>query len=445
MKYPKLWNGASPVGEALVRALQRSNAPYLSSATADGITANKMGGRSEVFQSGGEGGFISRPTWGTYTSPQFYATGSGPFAQFKPIIKQGMSRAIPVYQARFGKAPNYGTVDWQGNGPDKVLSWHAASWVGLPQFRYDFNNMRIARSFYDTTRSNVFFLQPPNFADSTWEGRLRNFDTPTIRYQCVGNGLQVYRNMRLWRELREDQRLSEYEYIQGATITSHNDVSGCFVILREVNIPSFNGTTADRTFRAGWLSSEGVFQETHRYDQGFAYPSAQCWYFNKTGSRAVSVDGNGECLQFSHETGFSVIEPWVNNDNFTLGRDLSNDQLLSLDRMATPHPNYDFVGKTLVKDVNGAYQLTEWTVPAMRWDSNGTNWPHFTARALGADLRSGTLVVIEHAFSPAQGEYSVPFEISAGTNKPVALSAALVIYQHGTEVARQPINLEVAP
>lgn len=49
MKYPKLWNGTSPLGEALVRSLQRVRSPFLSAKAGD-VHANKMGGRSEVFQ-----------------------------------------------------------------------------------------------------------------------------------------------------------------------------------------------------------------------------------------------------------------------------------------------------------------------------------------------------------------------------------------------------------
>lgn len=52
MKYPKLLNGSSPVGEAMVRALQQTDAPYLTSVTADGIMARKSGYFQEV--SGGE-------------------------------------------------------------------------------------------------------------------------------------------------------------------------------------------------------------------------------------------------------------------------------------------------------------------------------------------------------------------------------------------------------
>ena len=58
MKYPKLWNGASPLGEALVRALNKSDVPFLS-AYAGGITASKSGNYREV-RGGVESEFFSQ-------------------------------------------------------------------------------------------------------------------------------------------------------------------------------------------------------------------------------------------------------------------------------------------------------------------------------------------------------------------------------------------------
>lgn len=57
MKYPKLWNGPSPVGEALVRALQRTGSPFLSAHAGD-VTAGTMNGPSEV-KRGSEGLLLS--------------------------------------------------------------------------------------------------------------------------------------------------------------------------------------------------------------------------------------------------------------------------------------------------------------------------------------------------------------------------------------------------
>lgn len=48
MKYPKLWDGPSPVGEAMVRALQQTDAPFLTTIAPDGTIAKKMGALSEV-------------------------------------------------------------------------------------------------------------------------------------------------------------------------------------------------------------------------------------------------------------------------------------------------------------------------------------------------------------------------------------------------------------
>lgn len=48
MKFPKLWDGPNPVGEALNRALQRTGAPYQRASTAFGDTASSQGSYNEV-------------------------------------------------------------------------------------------------------------------------------------------------------------------------------------------------------------------------------------------------------------------------------------------------------------------------------------------------------------------------------------------------------------
>ena len=69
MKYPKLWNGSSPVGEALVRALQRTGAPFLNAHTADGVWAGKMGRRLSEVKQGGEFEFMTWQTRNGYGTP----------------------------------------------------------------------------------------------------------------------------------------------------------------------------------------------------------------------------------------------------------------------------------------------------------------------------------------------------------------------------------------
>lgn len=51
MKYPKLWDGPSPVGEALSRALQKTDVPYLSATDGQGMWVYKKIGLIEVMKS----------------------------------------------------------------------------------------------------------------------------------------------------------------------------------------------------------------------------------------------------------------------------------------------------------------------------------------------------------------------------------------------------------
>ena len=48
MKYPKLWDGPSPVGEAMVRALKSVDAPFLTASDGQGTVARTKNGFSEV-------------------------------------------------------------------------------------------------------------------------------------------------------------------------------------------------------------------------------------------------------------------------------------------------------------------------------------------------------------------------------------------------------------
>lgn len=73
MKYPKLWDGPSPIGEALVRALQRTGSPFLSAEAGD-VRAGTMGKFSEVTQ-GVDAGFLSIGYRGS--APPYRVAGSG--------------------------------------------------------------------------------------------------------------------------------------------------------------------------------------------------------------------------------------------------------------------------------------------------------------------------------------------------------------------------------
>lgn len=451
MKYPKLWNGASPVGEALVRALQKSNTPYLSAHTADGVQANKMQGRSEVFVEPGGGGFIFQPAR-TNGNTITYLGSSDLRLQFKPYTFGHSAKTIPIYQVGSSSNPKYGQVDWQGAHPGEVLSWNAWTWMGPPRWRYDpYTESRADRWFYDVMRSTYTFVMVNNFTDRTFLGYGREFTTPTLRYQCVGSGTKVYKNRHVWRELAEDQRLSNRDFIQGAVISSYDNRSGCFVFLREVD--NTDSAYSDGDFiRAGWLNPDGTFDETHRFDASWAVAkTVQGWYFNRSGTRGVCVFEGCEVLEFTHERGFRLIESWIKwkdpyhpfKNSFMLGRDFFGDEVLKLDIMPNPFPYMEFVGHTVKKGADGIYKAVDWRIPQLKWDwqPDGDDWvwPHFASRAIAADLRAGILVVIEGTYSKQEGAWEQPYLSS--TYKPIVLGADLVVYQHGVELVRKTIPM----
>ena len=152
MKYPKLWNGPSPVGEALVRALQRTNSPWLTS-MAGGVTAAKNANLSEVFQGVPDGiytlgyedasrpdeftlratdsfqkAFVSRGRWGRgkFTLSGIVAAGDG--TGFVPEALAPPSAA--VYRTRYGRSFKP-VVSFQYAGDQ----FSTTGWVVLPTGR----------------------------------------------------------------------------------------------------------------------------------------------------------------------------------------------------------------------------------------------------------------------------------------------------------------------
>lgn len=468
VKYPKLWNGASPVGEALVRALQKSSVPYLSSRTGDGVEANKMQWRSEVFVDQGAGGFLSQPAR-TDGNNIYYIGSSELRLQFKPKMLGRLPKAMPIYVVDGVKSPKYGAVDWQGARPDQVISWDAWSWMGIADKRTNAPSGRTDKFFYDVMHSVVYFLQTNNFFIATSKGDARNFITPTLRYQCVGEGTTVYKNRRIWRKLLDSERLSDKEFIQGAAISSSNDRSGCFIFLRETNSAD-NGTHDGSIIRAGWLNADGTFDETSRFESNSIGNTVQGWYFNQKANRAICVFLGCEVLEFTHENGFRMIEEWGERwspygepehplyNSFMMGRDFFKDEIVKLDIEPAPHPNADFVGRTVKKDAQGNYSPVEWRIPQRRWTqealeifasgapSDKEPHPNFVSRAIGADLRTGMLLCIEATYHPWHGDYQVDWNYEEGTGiagagKPVVLSADFVAYEHGVEVLRKTIPM----
>jgi len=451
MSYPKLWNGASPVGEALVRALNKQNAPYLSAHAGDQVVANKMKGYSEVFVGSGGGGFLCEPV-----SPSGPILEPDELLHFKPKMSGNSFRATPVYRAIKVRNPQYGDVDWQGSMPENVLSWKAWSWMGPVTHRYDpLTQQRANKWFYDVMKSNFRFEAIHNFWDRTWALDVRDFITPTLRYQCVGGGLTVYRNRRVWRQLLETERVSDKEWIQGAALSSHEGKSGCFIFLRENDTTVFDD---GHTIRAGWLEKDGTFSQTHSINVlDLAGKTVQGWYFNRSGTRALCVFDGCTVLQFTHEGGFQILEWWIDRyrldiehplaNSFMLGRDFVGDEVVKLDIEPCPHPHADFVGRTMKRNEHGKYEPVEWRIPQRRWDYkiDEDTAPWFASRALDADLRTGTLLCIEQTFEPFFGSYEVPWDtgewVEAGTERAIILAADFVVYQHGEEVLRKSIPM----
>ena len=253
------------------------------------------------------------------------------------------------------------------------------------------------------------------------------------------------------------EQLSGREYIQGAAISKYDGRAGCFIFLRETDVDSSGGTDGN-VIRAGWLNADGTFDETHRFQVNHAVgKTVQGWYFNRKATKAVCVFDGCRTLEFTHERGFRLLEDWADrfdpyhplNNSFQLGRDLFGDELLKLDIEPNPHPHADYVGRTVRKSPDGEYEVVNWRIPQRRWDyaSQPTSGPSFTSRALGSDLRTGTLLVVEQWFDPAEldFDYPVPWVTEDGalasTNRSILLTADFVVYQHGEEVLRKPIPM----
>lgn len=125
MKYPKLWNGPSAVGEALVRALQRVGTPWLTTIAGD-VVANKQGKFSEVFQ-GGEDGIYCLGWDDTSAKTVFTIRATSAFT--KAFIKRGewkgVSFALPgLYPIGNGKgatlaAPSDSTTQFYSSARGK--------------------------------------------------------------------------------------------------------------------------------------------------------------------------------------------------------------------------------------------------------------------------------------------------------------------------------------
>lgn len=293
-KRPKLWNGPHALGEGLVRGLELTGSPYLSASTGDGVYAGVMHGKGEVKfkQEKLVGGFISRPQSGALLTPVFWGkpfkdgagtdinpplgteAGEDPHALFRATYDKTTKTAGNPYVVRRGQPDKYGTVDWQGKTPKNVLSWDAMSWIGPVASRWEYG-----------------YVNPQGGAASATDGAARR--VPVMRYQCVGVGTSVYRNL--------DTYLTAPEVVHGAAIVKSIGTKKCIVAI---------GT--DAAVKIGFLDAEGEFTQISAHNRlTTQHFMTQGWYFNSSGDRAVCMYSSGSAsyvVEFALGEGETLAE-----------------------------------------------------------------------------------------------------------------------------------------
>lgn len=161
MKYPKLWNGPSPVGEALVRSLQRAGGPFQRASTAEGVHAASQGGYNEVRQRGGiytlgyepqDSGYVIRGTdswrapfkrrgeWdaGHFSDLSFPYLGNG----YGALLESGGLGSVTIHKSRRGKAytefvafgfsnDSWTTADWEMRAAGRLAPGSGGKWANV--------------------------------------------------------------------------------------------------------------------------------------------------------------------------------------------------------------------------------------------------------------------------------------------------------------------------
>lgn len=180
MKYPKRWNGPSPVGEALVRALERTGAPYLTAMTADGVTARKRGQFSDVL--------IDDP------QPALFSLGDlGPLDGSEPTYYLSTARRVTGSYRKAGKwrGGAFGafatpSIVYTGGGfgvvPERVgdhthalyKTRNGKTFTKLVEFSY----------FTDRYSSLIFYVQGAGRVQGDWQLYVEMLGTTATAYQA---------------------------------------------------------------------------------------------------------------------------------------------------------------------------------------------------------------------------------------------------------------------
>lgn len=284
MKYPKVWGGPNPVGEALVRGLQMTGQPFLSAQTADGTWAGAMNGFYEVrgeppetsrlvfepveLTPQGASGLVY-PSYNTYGRPFSDAGG----AVNPPLGTVGgddqvwrLSVGKSSYSRRRGNPRNYGLRNWIKGAT--VISWKGPSSRLANELQIVGNLTPFGRSQFDVTYS------PSDDLPDEW--------------------FVLGARYKLWRQLKSTKVFHRFEvlldtaqredmegYVCGAA--KHVAESGA-ISLMVVTLTGFISPTF-RAYRVA-LFGQGAAELLHTASPGAGYYMDSDWYFDSSGENA---------------------------------------------------------------------------------------------------------------------------------------------------------------
>ncbi len=229
------------------------------------------------------GGFICRPTskiygedslptwWGEPFDDEVSTLGT-PFGDKAYVLLQPNRTsgvAAQVYSYRRGRTGIYGPIDWQGLKPSKdVISWDAYGWDHI---RW---NVDGSISYQGSRWQETDYNSPTSPVDPS---KMANF---VPRYKCQGASNVIYRGGRILRVMTSPGSV-EGAALQGGAIVA---------VMKQ----------GDRQFAFVRVDQDTGEEETIGvYMAPAGMTNHQCWYFNRSGTKARSV-------MFSRDSQFAV-------------------------------------------------------------------------------------------------------------------------------------------
>lgn len=297
------------------------------------------------------GGFIARPTskvLGKLTTPTYWGkpftpeleplgtpNGTYPFVLLRPNwVKQG-STMVPttVYKYTRGLDEVHGHIDWQGPDPSiNVLSWDVWGWDYI---------------VFDATRPTAY-----------WSGRWqeRGSTSPTSpydptretgfvqRYKCMGKGKKIYRGGKVLR-----------------MVTSVGDVDGAAMmgktLIWVMRVGSGMNGGCDFKFM---VLANGVETVIGTYSAPANTVNIQCWYFNKSGTKARCVFA-GAAAQYAVEAVYSAGAPG-SPGSFSFAEVAGSRGSSPTDRLITVDATLTTTTSDVIDSVPGVHYLRDTTI-----------------------------------------------------------------------------------